>query len=323
MKRIKVFVDGQEGTTGLKIHERLAGRDDIEPILIDPALRKDSAERARLINSADLVFLCLPDDASREAVSLCTNGTTRFIDASTAFRTHKDWTYGFPELSPAHHSALAGSKRVANPGCYATGFIALVLPLVSAGIMPRNYPVSCFAISGYSGAGKKGIQQYESALLPENRADYELLRAPRPYALGLSHKHLPEMQAHTGLAMPPAFTPIIGNFAQGMLVHLHLDPRLLAQGTGPEKTQEVLARHYQDSHFVRVAPWDPANGTDGGFLDPQALNDTNYLDIFVHGNRDQFMVTARLDNLGKGASGAAVQSMNIMFGMDEKKGLSA
>lgn len=321
MDKIKVFVDGQEGTTGLKINERLGGRADVDLLVIDPALRKDSAERARFINRADVVFLCLPDDASREAVGLCTNSSTRFIDASTAFRTNADWTYGFPELSPSHRRAIAASKRIANPGCYATGFIALVYPLLASGLMPRNYPASCFAISGYSGAGKKGIGQYESALLPENRSDYEVLRAPRPYALGLSHKHLPEMQAHTGLDEAPAFTPIIGNYAQGMLVHLHLDPRLLRNRADPVRVHDALARHYQHEHFVRVAPWDPANNIDGGFLNPQALNDSNFLDIFVTGNQKQFMISARLDNLGKGASGAAVQSMNIMFGRDEKEGL--
>lgn len=318
----RVFVDGQEGTTGLKIHERLAGRGDIEVVRIDDEKRKDPTERARLINGADIVFLCLPDEASREAVGFCTNPATRFIDASTAFRTHPDWTYGFPELNPAQRAAVAASKRVANPGCYATGFVALVRPLVDAGVMDPDHPVSCFAMSGYSGAGKKAIAQYETAASPGHEDEFALLRAPRPYALGLAHKHLPEMRVHGGLLRTPAFTPIIGNYAQGMLVHIHLEPRRMG-GRGPVGIHRVLVDHYAGEHFVRVQPWDPANGTDGGFLNAQALNDTNFLDIFVHGNDEHVMVTARLDNLGKGASGAAVQSMNLMLGVDEGKGLDS
>jgi N-acetyl-gamma-glutamyl-phosphate reductase len=321
VEKINVYVDGQEGTTGLKILERLQGRDDIDLRLIDPVLRKDNKERQKLINQADVVFLCLPDDASREAVGLCTNSTTRFIDASTAFRIDPSWAYGLPELSKEHRLNIKNAMRVSNPGCYATGFVCLLYPLVQAGIVPADYPVVAHGISGYSGAGKKAIAEYETAKAPENRYDYERLRCPRPYALNMQHKHLPEMRVHAGLKYAPAFTPIIGDYSQGMIVQVPLINRILPERQTVESIHAVYRAHYRKQEFIEIADLDPQAEIDGGLLNPQALNDTNRLDIMVHGCAERILLTARLDNLGKGASGAAVQSMNIMFDRPQNLGL--
>ncbi len=315
-----IFVDGSEGTTGLQIHERLAKRADLEVLTIASDKRKDLAERQRLLNAADIAFLCLPDDAARESVSLITNPRCRVIDASTAFRTAPDWTYGFAELSSAQRNAIKTATRLSNPGCHATGFVSLVAPLVASGLLPRNYPLSCSSLTGYSGAGKKAIAQYEQAHSPENATELAILQGERPYALSLSHKHLPEMVAHTGITFEPVFMPVIGPFSQGMIVSVPLCSRLLG-GKTAAAVHAVLAAHYGNGGFVRVMPLENAAQTDGGFLNPQGLNGSNWLEIFVFGRDDQILLVARLDNLGKGASGAAVQNMNLMLGLDEALGL--
>ena len=311
---VKVYIDGQEGTTGLKILERFEGRNDIELLKIDGEKRKDPAERKRLINSADFVFLCLPDAAAREAVSFVENNHVRIIDASTAHRTDPGWAYGFPELSPEHREKIRNSKRVANPGCYASGFISICYPLVKAGVLPQFYPVFAYATSGYSGAGKKAIAAYESDDKPE-----ELL-SPRQYALDMNHKHLPEMQKISGLAYKPMFNPIVDNYYSGMVVSIPLQGRLLQKRFTPEQIRDVLYDNYKDSNFVEVKPAGSECVPDG-FLTSNGLSGTNRMEIYVFGDNDQMLLCSRLDNLGKGASGAAVQCLNIMMGIDETPGL--
>jgi N-acetyl-gamma-glutamyl-phosphate reductase len=309
-----VFVDGQEGTTGLRIHEYLAQRPDIEVLRIDPERRKDPAERARLLNAADVAFLCLPDAAAREAAALVTNPATCLIDASTAHRTQADWVFGLPELAPGQRERLRRAKRIANPGCHATAFIVLLRPLVDAGLVPRDAALSAQSITGYSGGGKKMIEQYEAG------GDARL-RSPRPYALTLAHKHLPEMVAHTGLRTPPVFMPIVADFYKGLAVTVPLHLSALAPGATAEALHAAYERHYAGERFVRVMPLRDPLTADGGFLDVQGANDTNRVDVFVFANATQAIVLARLDNLGKGASGAAVQAMNIHLGTDEAAGL--
>ncbi|MBN1532331.1 MAG: N-acetyl-gamma-glutamyl-phosphate reductase [Spirochaetes bacterium] len=313
---IRVFVDGQEGTTGLRIHERLAARSDIELLQIDPERRKDPGARRGLLNAADVAFLCLPDDAARESVSLVTNGSTRIIDASTAHRTDPSWAYGLPELSREQRDAVASSKRVAVPGCHATGFVIPLYPLVRLGVVPEDYPVTCQSLTGYSGGGKKLIAAYEGP-----GADRESLKYFRSYALGLSHKHLPEMHRYSGLAFPPLFTPVVGDFYVGMSISVPLQARLLSKRVSAADVREMLASYYRGERFVRVMPFESESLLDGGFFKMQECNDTNLLDIFVFGNDRQILLVSRLDNLGKGASGAAVQNMNIMLGLDEATGL--
>ena len=311
---VKVYIDGQEGTTGLKILERFEGRNDIELLKIDGEKRKDPAERKRLINSADFVFLCLPDAAAREAVSFVENNHVRIIDASTAHRTDPGWAYGFPELSPEHREKIRNSKRVANPGCYASGFISICYPLVKGGVLRQFYPVFAYATSGYSGAGKKAIAAYESDDKPE-----ELL-SPRQYALDMNHKHLPEMQKISGLAYKPMFNPIVDNYYSGMVVSIPLQGRLLQKRFTPEQIRDVLYDNYKDSNFVEVKPAGSECVPDG-FLTSNGLSGTNRMEIYVFGDNDQMLLCSRLDNLGKGASGAAVQCLNIMMGIDETTGL--
>ncbi len=311
----KVYVDGQEGTTGLRIHEVLAGRSDVELLRIDADKRKDPAERARLLNAADVAFLCLPDAASREAAAMVNNPRTCLIDASTAFRTHPDWAFGLPELAPGQREKLRRSKRIANPGCHASAFILLLRPLVDAGLVPAGLPVSATSITGYSGGGKKMIEQYQASPLEP------ALTSPRPYGLTLAHKHLPEMAAHTGLLNPPIFLPVVGNYYKGLAVSVPLALSQLPAGTTAESLHAALAKRYADERFVRVQPLrDPAT-LDSGFFDVQADNDSNNADLFVFGNDRQVLLMSRLDNLGKGASGAAVQSMNVHLGVDEGLGL--
>jgi N-acetyl-gamma-glutamyl-phosphate reductase len=306
------FVDGQEGTTGLRIHEYLAQRKDIEVLRIDPERRKDATERARLLNAADVAFLCLPDAAAREAVALVTNPRTCLIDASTAHRTHPGWAYGLPELAASQRQAIRASKRIANPGCHATAFMLLLRPLVDAGLVPSETAVSATSISGYSGGGKKMIEQYQAATEPA-------LTSPRPYALSLTHKHVPEMMAHTGLTARPIFMPMVGNFYKGLAVTVPLE--LGALGTTAEALHRAFEARYADEAFIRVMPLrDPAT-LEAGFFDVQACNDTNRVDIFVFGSETQALLMARLDNLGKGASGAAVQCMNVHLGLQENLGL--
>ena len=312
----RVFVDGQEGTTGLRIHEVLAARSDIELLPIDPAQRKDPAARARLINAADVVFLCLPDAAARESVALVTNPATCVIDASTAHRTEPGWVFGLPELAPDQRARLRAAKRIANPGCHASAFILLLRPLVDAGLVPPAAAVTATSITGYSGGGKKMIAQYEAG------GDARLA-SPRPYGLTLAHKHLPEMVAHTGLTRRPVFMPVVGDFYKGLAVMVPLRLDQLAPGSTGARLQSALAERYAGERFVRVMPLaDPAT-IEEGFFDVQGANDTNRADLFVFASEEQAVLIARLDNLGKGASGAAVQSMNVHLGVDEGLGLPA
>jgi len=313
----QVFVDGQEGTTGLRIHEYLAQRSDIEVLRIAADKRKDPAERARLLNAADVAFLCLPDAASREAASLITNPKTCLIDASTAHRTAPGWVFGLPELCAGQREAIRGSKRIANPGCHASAFILLLRPLVDAGLVPADAAISATSITGYSGGGKKMIEQYEAAAAAGDLT----VQAPRPYALGLSHKHLPEMKAHTGLARPPVFMPIVSSFYKGLAVSVPLHLSQLKSGTTGVALQRVFEDRYRGEAFIRVLPLgDPATLAQGHF-DVLACNDTNRVDIAVFASDEQAVLIARLDNLGKGASGAAVQAMNVHLGLDEGLGL--
>lgn len=307
----KIYIDGQEGTTGLKILERFKGRNDIELLRIDEDKRKDNDERKRMINSADFTFLCLPDAAAREAVAMA-DDKVRIIDASTAHRTNPDWAYGFPELGKDFRGKIAKSNRVAVPGCYASGFASMVYPLVKLGIMPADYPVSAHAVSGYSGAGKKAIAVYESGDRP---AEFE---SPRQYALAQQHKHIPEMQKICGLEYAPSFNPLICDFFSGMVVSLPLHTRLLTKKYGAEDIRKALSEYYADSFFVKVMP---EGEPEDGFIGANNLSGTNNMEIFVNGNDERLIICSRLDNLGKGASGAAVQCLNIMMGIDEKTGL--
>ena len=302
---IKVFIDGGAGTTGLRIVERMQARKDVTLITLDEEHRKDPASRKEAIHAADAVFLCLPDDAAKEAARLAEGAKAVVIDASTAHRTAEGWAYGFPELSPAHRAAIQNSKRIANPGCYASGFISLVYPLIAHGIAAKDYPFVCHAVSGYTGAGKKGIAQYEA----EERD--RSLDSPRLYALGLHHKHLPEMQKVCALSHPPVFTPYICDFPCGMTVHVPLYRSLLQKKLTVGEMEELFREHYAGCRFVKVAK------EESGFLAANTLDGTNLLEIFVNGNDEQLLLSARLDNLGKGASGAAVQNMNIALGLDE------
>lgn len=311
----KVFIDGKEGTTGLKIMERFAGRTDIEILPISEELRKDPAERQRLMNASDFVFLCLPDAAAVESAALCTNDHTRIIDASTAHRTNPAWAYGFPELDKSFREKIASSNRVANPGCYASGSIAITYPLVKSGIMPRDYPVVVHAVSGYSGAGKKAIAQYEA----EGRDP--ALDSPRLYALTQAHKHLPEMKIIPGLEYEPIFNPYVCDYFQGMTVTVGLHSRLLSKKVTAANVQEMFAEHYDGCRFVHVAPLMGEGVLPEAFIPANTLAGTNDMQLFVYGNDDRIMVTTRFDNLGKGASGSAVQCMNIMMGIDEATGL--
>jgi len=312
---VKVYIDGQEGTTGLKILERFEGRNDIEIIRISEEKRKDSAERARLINSADYVFLCLPDEASREAVSFVDNDHVRIIDASTAHRTNPDWAYGFPELSAEHREKITKSNRVAVPGCYASGFASIVYPLVNNGIIPADFPVFAYATSGYSGAGKKAIAVYEGEDKP-----FEF-NSPRQYALSQQHKHLPEMKAVSGLEYTPMFSPIICDYFSRMVVSVPIQTRQLANAVTAEQVHAMYEKHYAGSKMVEVMPLMSMDEQKSFFLASNTLSGVNKLQVFVFGNDEQILLCARLDNLGKGASGAAVQCLNIMMGIDETTGL--
>lgn len=314
MKKTKVFIDGAEGTTGLRINERFEKRDDIEVIAIDPDLRKDPAERKRMINESDYTFLCLPDAAAREAVALCDDPDTVIIDASTAHRTDEGWTYGLPELSPEHFEKIATSKRIAVPGCYASGFIMMAYPLVKAGVLSSDYPFTIPAVSGYSGAGKKAIALYEA---PDKAKD---LFAPREYALSQMHKHLPEMKVITGLDREPVFMPVVDDYYCGMIVMLPIHTHLMAKKTGPEELRDLLAKHYKGQVFVRVKEFG-AEAEKNGFLPANDMAGVDYADIYVTGNDDRIVVSAVFDNLGKGASGAAIECLNISMGIDPATGL--
>jgi N-acetyl-gamma-glutamyl-phosphate reductase len=312
---VRVFIDGQEGTTGLEIHERLASRRDLELVAIEPELRKDNKARQSCIDAADVTVLCLPDAAAKEAVALATRSQARFIDASTAHRTAPGWVYGFPELEKGQRDAIRAARYVANPGCHATGFAVLARPLVDAGVITPDYPIFAQSITGYSGGGKKLIKSYREG-------EPEVVAPPRPYALGLAHKHLPEMQVVSGLDHAPLFVPVLGPFYRGMLVSIPLEVRSLRRKLGPVELHELYSQRYAGEQFVRVMPMgDPSSLDDGTMLSPLGCNGTNRLEIFVFGHARQALVVARLDNLGKGASGAAVQNLNLMIGAAEATGL--
>ena len=313
--KTKVFIDGSEGTTGLRIHERLDNRDDIELLTIAPELRKDPAERSRLINSSDITFLCLPDSAAREAVALVTNPNVRIIDASTAHRTEAGWAYGFPELSAKHREAIRTGKRIANPGCHASGFISLVYPLIAGGILPADYPVASFSLTGYSGGGKKMIADYESP----DRPAHSKLDAPKSYGLSLGHKHLPEMQKISGLAHKPMFVPVVCDYYCGMQVLVPLD--LTLAGTTAEAVAAALADYYKDAATVKVHGLNEPLPENGLYSNAMAGTDRMELYLTVNAAGDQMMLVSLFDNLGKGSSGAAVQCMNLMLGLEETKGL--
>ena len=314
----KVFIDGKAGTTGLKIFERFEKRNDIEIFTIDEDKRKDPVEKAKLINASDFTFLCLPDAAAIESAQLCTNPKTKIIDASTAHRVNPEWAYGFPELDVSFREKIINSNRVAVPGCYASGTVAILYPLVKSGIMPKDYPVNVHAVSGYSGAGNKAIAQYEA----EGRD--ESLDSPRLYALTQSHKHLPEMKKIAGLDFEPIFNPYVCDYFQGMTVTVGLHSRLLSKNVTAHDVWEMFKSHYegpQGSRFVKVAGFMGEGTLTEQFIPANTLAGTNNMEIFVYGNDDRIMITTRFDNLGKGASGAAVQCMNIMMGIKEDTGL--
>ncbi|MBR2441553.1 MAG: N-acetyl-gamma-glutamyl-phosphate reductase [Clostridia bacterium] len=304
----KVFIDGSAGTTGLRIAERLAGRKDIELLALPDEKRKDPIARKAILNEADLAFLCLPDDAARESVSLIDNPDTIVIDASTAHRTLPDWAYGFPELSKAHEDKVLSSKRIAVPGCHASGFIALVYPLIEAGLLGKDELVTCHSITGYSGGGKKMIAEYEG----EDRNP--LLGAPRQYALGQSHKHLKEMQAVTGLTHAPVFCPIVADFYSGMTVTVPLFKAQIKGGI--QEIKAVYAKKYADG-LVRYQE----SLDEGGFVSGLALSHKDNMQVTVAGNEERILLIASYDNLGKGASGAAIECMNMAIGADRTEGL--
>lgn len=313
--KYKVFIDGKEGTTGLKIFERFEKRNDIEIITIDDDKRKDPVEKAKLINASDFTFLCLPDAAAIESAALCTNPATKIIDASTAHRINPAWAYGFPELDKSFRDKIIDSHRVAVPGCYASGSNAILYPLVKSGIMPKDYPVVIHAVSGYSGAGKKAIAQYEA----EGR-DIGL-DSPRLYALTQQHKHLPEIKVMSGLDFEPIFNPYVCDYFQGMTVTVGLHARLLTKKVTAKDVWEMFANHYEGTNFIKVAGFMGEGTLPEQFIPANTLANTNEMQIFVYGNDDRIMITTRFDNLGKGASGAAVQCMNIAMGIDETTGL--
>ena len=312
--KVKIFIDGSEGTTGLRIHERFAEREDVELLPISSELRKDKEERKRLINSSDITFLCLPDAAAEESVSLVENDHVRIIDTSTAHRTMEGWAYGFPELSKEHREAISAGNRIAVPGCYATGFISLVYPMVAEGLISADYPVSAFGISGYSGGGRKMIAAYEA----EERED--ALLAPREYALSQAHKHLKEMKKIPGLKREPLFSPIVADYYSGMVVSVPVYTELMNKGRTPQEVWKYLADFYAGSRFVRVMPFG-AEEASANMLAGNAMSGRDSLRIYVTGNEDRVLLSSQFDNLGKGASGAAIQCQNIALGCEESKGL--
>lgn len=310
MNKPKVYIDGKEGTTGLQIYERLGVREDIDLLLIDEEKRKDVEERKKLLNAADLVFLCLPDAAAKEAVALIENDHTRVIDASTAHRTAKGWVYGFPEFYRYPGEVIGQATRVANPGCHATGFLSSTMPLVSLHILPKDYPLTCYSLTGYSGGGKKMIAEYESG---EKGKD---LYSPRIYGTNLRHKHLNEMRKISGLDQPPVFCPVVDDYYKGMATTIMLHNKyLLGQPTAKE-IYHILMAYYAGQKLISVRYEE-----EGGMLPANALAGSDRLELVVCGHEEQTIVTALFDNLGKGASGAAVQNMNIMLGLDETTGL--
>ncbi|WP_020617317.1 N-acetyl-gamma-glutamyl-phosphate reductase [Paenibacillus daejeonensis] len=313
---MKVYIDGQYGTTGLQIHDRLQSRPDVELLSLPEMYKKDTEARTACMNEAEIVFLCLPDEAAREALTLITNPTTRVIDSSTAFRTDEAWVYGLPELVPDQREKIAASARVSVPGCHATAFVLSVNPLVQQGILPRDYPISYNSLTGYSGGGRPIIEQYQNA---SNRGDS--LSRPQHYSLGLHHKHLPEMKKRTGLDYEPIFLPTVCDYYNGMVGTVPLAGRLLHGQPGLHDVHAALAAYYEGEPFVRVLPLDDIKEMPPHALDPTRCNGTNQAQIMVLGHDEQILVACRLDNLGKGSSGAAVQCMNLMLGWEEESGL--
>lgn len=306
--KYKIFIDGQEGTTGLKILERFSNRDDVEILKIPEENRKNPVEKAKFINESDFTFLCLPDAASVESVLLCTNPKTKIIDASTAHRVNPEWAYGFPELDESFRKKIKDSSRVAVPGCYASGFNSIVYPLVKSGILPKDYPVFAHAVSGYSGAGKKAIVQYE------NKDRNPELDSPRLYALTQMHKHLPEMKIISGLEYEPIFNPYICDYFEGMTVTVGLHSRLLTKKVTALDVWKMFSLHYKGCRFVHTVGFMGEDVLSEQFIAANTLSGTNEMQIFVYGNDERIMISSRLDNLGKGASGAAIQCLNIMMG---------
>lgn len=311
----KIFIDGSAGTTGLRINERFKGRDDIELLTISDELRKDKEERKRLINSSDITFLCLPDDAARESVSLVENDNVIVIDLSTAHRTEEGWAYGFPELSKEHRNKIKTGKRIAVPGCHASGFISVVYPMVASGVLPADYPVAAFSLTGYSGGGKKMIADYESK---DRAADFD---APREYALTQEHKHLKEMQKITGLKRKPLFSPIVADYYSGMVVSVPIYTEYLKKYNTPEKLQKFFKEYYAGEKFIKVMDYGEEAGVKN-MLAGNGCSGWDGLKIFVTGNEERVVVSSQFDNLGKGASGAAIECLNIVLGCEEDKGLN-
>lgn len=309
----RVFIDGHAGTTGLEINARLCQRGDLEILQIAEANRKCTDARRNCLNAADVVVLCLPDDAAREAVSLLENPATKVLDASTAHRISDGWAYGLPELAPGQREKVAEARRVSNPGCYPTGFLLVMRTLVDAGIAPTDLPVSVNAVSGYSGGGRGMIERYEAGTT---------VFPPRAYGLDLAHKHVPEMRVHARLSRTPLFVPTVAHYYRGMLVHVPLDNTQLSGVSHASVVHEALADRFAGERFVDVLPFAPADALDDGYLSPEGTNHTNRVELLVFGNEAWTLVVARLDNLGKGAAGAAVQNLNLMLGVAEDENLS-
>ena len=306
----KVFIDGSVGTTGLRIAQRLSDRSDIELLPVDEARRREPEYRRECIAKSDITFLCLPDDAARESAALAEGTNTKIIDASTAHRTNPSWCYGFPELSKAHRNALRDSFRTAVPGCHASGAISLIYPLVAEGLLPRDYPLAIHSLTGYSGGGKPMIAEYEAAERPRE------LSSPREYGLTQKHKHLPEISAVCGLSRTPLFSPIVADYYSGMLVTVPLYADMLLNPMTPDSLRELMREHYRDAKLISVSE------SDEKFAASNTMSGLDSMQISVHGNEDRLLLTASFDNLGKGASGAAIQCMNIMLGLPETTGLS-
>ena len=323
-----VFIDGEAGTTGLQIYQRLANRTDLEVISIDPDKRKEAAERTKLLNAADIAILCLPDAAAREAVSWIENDSTKVLDASTAHRTDANWVYGFPEMETGQRQKIAHASRVSNPGCYPTGFLAAIAPIIKAGLLPASFPTTINAVSGYSGGGRKMIAQYQ-----QFRADQLQAYSPEqaeskspysPYGLKFGHKHVKEMQQYSGLQHAPLFIPAVGDFEQGMVVQIPLPLWTLENPPTGEQLHQCLAEHYANEPYIQVMPYQDADTLRGGnFLEAKNAVNSNEVHLFVFASDKtrEALLVARLDNLGKGASGAAVQNLNIMLGLPESAGL--